>query len=151
MKETDKRIGRLTNRFGEIVEYMFVPNLTEEFKRFGYTFSQTQRDKIIHNPEHGISTEMDAFLENGDCAMVVEVKSKLDIKDVDDHVLRMEMVRKNADLHNDKRKLFGALASPIISPSERTYALKRGFYVIEASGENVKIIAPDGFCKPRTW
>jgi hypothetical protein len=74
--------------------------------------------------------------------MVVEVKTTLRNEDVDDHLKRMEKVRKYADLHGDKREFLGAIAATICDKSSREYALKKGFFVIEPSGEDVKVTKP---------
>ena len=74
--------------------------------------------------------------------MAVEVKTTLRNEDVDDHLLRMEKVRQYAGIHGDKREFLGALAATIVSQSAREYALKKGFFVIEPSGEDVKITKP---------
>jgi hypothetical protein len=151
MKETDKRVGEITNRFGEMVEYMVIPNLLVQFKELGFTFTKAYPDARIADQEHQIFTEIDAFLENGDTVMIVEIKTKPRIEDIDDHLERMEKLRTYADLHRDKRQYFGAIAGIIISDSERTYALKKGFYVLEPSGETFKITVPEGKYRPRAW
>jgi hypothetical protein len=149
MKETDRQMGKLSNRFGDVIEYMFVPNLTEQFKAFGYTFTKTQRDIVIADYANDIHTEIDALLENGDYAVVVEIKTKLTQAHIDEHVERLEKVRKNADLHNDKRKFLGAIGAAVVSPAERNYTLKQGFFLIEQSGENIKITKPASL--PKEW
>jgi hypothetical protein len=149
MKETDKRVGEITNRFGEMVEYMVVPNLLAKFGELGFTFTKAYPDAKIADHEHGIFTEVDAFLENGDKVMIVEIKTKPRIDDIDNHIERMEKLRKYADWRGDKRKYLGAVAGVVISDSERAYALKNGFYVLEPSGDTFKISEPEG--KPREW
>jgi hypothetical protein len=89
MQETGRQIGKLGNRFGEMVEYMIVPNLVARFKELGFEFNETHRDTVIANKEHNIFTEVDAFLENGDKVMIVEIKNKPTIDDIKDHVKRM--------------------------------------------------------------
>jgi hypothetical protein len=143
MKKTDKRVGTITNRFGEMVEYMVIPNLVVKFDKLGLTFTKATRT-IRADLEHAILTEVDAFLENGEKVMAVEIKTKPkpNIEDINDHVLRMEKLRTYADLHNDKRKYMGAMAGVVFSESEKTYALKKGFYVIEPSGDTFNITEP---------
>jgi hypothetical protein len=63
----------------------------------------------------------------------------------------MEKLRKYADLHNDRRVYFGAVAGVVFSEGEKTYALKKGFYVIEPSGDTFNIIEPKGSYHPREW
>ncbi|MDR1950006.1 MAG: hypothetical protein LBQ38_11490 [Spirochaetaceae bacterium] len=89
MKETDKRVGALTNRFGEMVEYMIVPNLVAKFHELGFEFEKTHRDTEIRDREHDIFTEIDVFLENGDKVMIVETKTKPNVEDINDHIERM--------------------------------------------------------------
>ncbi|MDR1863479.1 MAG: hypothetical protein LBQ67_06115, partial [Treponema sp.] len=60
-------------------------------------------------------------------------------------------LRKYADLHNDKRVYLGALAGVVFSESEKTYALKKGLYVIEPSGDTFTITPPTGGYHPHEW
>ncbi|GHV86151.1 hypothetical protein AGMMS50230_17590 [Spirochaetia bacterium] len=151
MKETDRRVGELTNRFGEVVEYMIVPNLVARFHDLGFEFEITHRGTEIRDTEHTIFTEIDVFLENGDKVMVVETKTKPTVADINEHIKRMEKLRKYADLHNDKRKYLGAVAGVVFGESQKTYALKKGFYVIEPAGDTFSIIEPKGKYHPHEW
>ncbi|MDR0643066.1 MAG: hypothetical protein LBG07_11475, partial [Treponema sp.] len=126
MKETDKRVGAITNRFGEIVEYMVIPNLVAKFDELGFTFTKANRSEITDR-KNNIITDVDAFLENGDTVMIVEIKSKPNVEDINEHIERMEKLRRYADLHDDKRKYLGGIAGVVFSESEKTYALKKGF------------------------
>jgi hypothetical protein len=90
-------------------------------------------------------------LENGDKVMIVEIKTKPTTDDIDDHIGRMEKLRAYADLRNDKRKYLGAIAGVVFGDGEKTYALKKGFYVIEPSGDTFTIIEPRGSYYPHEW
>jgi hypothetical protein len=46
MKAIDKRIGELTNRFGDMVEYMVMPNLLIKFEELAFTFTKANRTEI---------------------------------------------------------------------------------------------------------
>jgi hypothetical protein len=151
MKETDRRLGKLTNRFGEIVEYMIVPNLVAKFWELGFEFEKTHRDTEIVDRKHDIILEVDAFLENGDKVMIVEIKSKPNIDDVNYQIEKMEKLRTYADLKGDNRKYLGAIGGVVFSESEKMYALKNGFYVIEPSGDTFTITEPKGKYHPREW
>jgi hypothetical protein len=150
-KENAKLIGKLGNRFGEMVEHMVKPCLVEKFRELGFVFEKAHSDTTIEDKKNNIITEIDITLENGDKVMIVEVKSKPTTDDITDHIERMEKVRKYADLHNDRRKYLGAIAGMVISNSEKIFALKNGFYVIEPSGETFNITAPEGIYSPREW
>jgi predicted AAA+ superfamily ATPase len=149
-KETDKQIGRLGNRFGEMVEHLVVPNIVNKFNALNFNFDHvSENHKIKDNSGHTIA-EIDILLENGDTVIAIEVKSKPRQDDVNDHSKRLEILRKSADKNNDKRKYRGAIAGAIMDESVRDYAYKTGFYVIEQAGDTVKINIPEDFV-PRDW
>ena len=150
MKETDRRIGELGNRFGELAEHLVAPSIMEKFNALNFTFEQISQDVKITDSSGRFLAEIDILLENGDTVIFVEVKSKPLQKDVDDHVSRMEILRRRADTRNDTRKFQGAIAGAIMHDSVRDYAHKTGFYVIEQTGDTVKISIPEDFT-PRQW
>jgi hypothetical protein len=152
MKATDKRIGEITNRFGDMVEHMVVPNLVAKFQELAFTFTKVSRDMKIIDEHNRVLAEVDAFLENGDKVMVVEIKTKPDMSDIRDQEERMKKLRVYADARKDTRIYLGALAGVVISDQVKTYALKQGFYVLEPSGETFTITEPQaqGY-SPREW
>jgi hypothetical protein len=149
VKETAKQIGKLNNRFGEIVEYMIAPNLRDKFKDLGLKFHQANPNAVFSDDDNNTLFEVDVFLQNGDKAMLVEVKTALTTEDVKDHIERLEKMRAYADLHGDKRVFLGAVAGVVMTINVKEYALRQGFYVIEPSGETFNIIPPSG--KPKEW
>jgi hypothetical protein len=90
------------------------------------------------------------MLENGDIVIAVEVKAKPVPKDIDKHIERLEVLRRRADARNDTRKFQGAIAGAIMTDEVREYTHSAGFYVIEQTGDTVKINIPKDF-KPREW
>jgi exonuclease VII large subunit len=137
----NRAIGGLSNTLGSLIEHIMTPDLPRKFKQFGFTFDRITTVKWA-NGEGNIYTEIDALLENGAQAMVVEVKTTLRRDDIDDHLERMERVRIYADDHGDKREFLGAMAGAITDKAIKEYALSKGFFVIEPSGEDVKITKP---------
>jgi hypothetical protein len=148
--QTDRRLGELGLRLGDIMEHFMSPKLHEKFEALNFNFNHSSRNHEIKDRNKRRLAEIDVLLENGEYAMAVEVKTRLTSKDVKDHVKRMEILRRVADEHDDKRKYLGAVAGAVVTPEVTAYALKNGFYVIVPSGETVDIEAPDGF-KPRIW
>jgi enamine deaminase RidA (YjgF/YER057c/UK114 family) len=148
--QTDRRLGELGLRLGDVMEHFMSPKLHEKFEALNFNFNRSSRNHEIKDQNKKRLAEVDVFLENGEYAMAVEVKTRLTSRDVKDHVKRMEILRKVADAHGDKRKYLGAVAGAVVTPEVIAYALKNGFYVIVPSGETVDIEAPDGF-KPRIW
>jgi predicted nuclease of restriction endonuclease-like RecB superfamily len=148
-EDFNRRLGALTNLFGDFTEAMLAPKLCEEFTEFGLDFSKASRNIEIKDTVNNISMEVDFLLENGDKAVLVEVKTKLTVERVNKHIERLEKMRRYADLRGDKRAFLGAVAGVIVTDEAKDYALDRGFYLIEPSGENLNITPPNG--KPKEW
>ena len=83
--------------------------------------------------------------------MLVEVRTKLSIDDVDEHIERIGKIRHYMDARCDNRKLVAAVAGGIISENVLKYAQRKGLFVVQQTGDSVAIAsAPDGFV-PREW
>ena len=149
IKEIGKRFGDFTNRFGEVVEYMVAPNLQDKFNDLGFDFHEVSTNHKVNSKKNNIRFQVDVFLQNGDTAMLVEIKTKLAINDINEHIKRLEKMRMFANLRGDKRAFLGAVAGVIVESDEREYALSNGFYLIEPSGETFNITPPHN--KPKEW
>jgi hypothetical protein len=136
-------LGKLGNRLGELIEHLTASNIIEKFQDLGYCFTRISRDHRLKDANKRVLAEIDILLENGEYAMVVEVKSVLTVTDVKEHVRRMTILRQHADEHNDKRIYVSAITGALIANEARTFALESGFYVIEQSGDTVRIKAPE--------
>jgi len=145
IKETQKNLGGLNNTLGSMVEHILTPNLPQKFRKLGYSFNRIATYKFAE----GVYAQIDGMLENGTQAVAVEVKTTLRQGDIDDHIDRMEKIRKYADEHGDKRQFMGAMAATITDAPTKNYALKKGLFVIEPSGEDVKVTKPE--TEPRVW
>ena len=150
-KKTDRIIGELGNRFGELAEHLVMPGIIEKFNALGFHFTIEAENAKFKDPKTGkILAEVDIHLVNGDIVIAVEIKAKLSEKDVDKHISRMEILRSMADSRGDKRKYRGAIAAAIVKDEVRNYTLKSGFYLFEQSGDTMKLDLPEGFI-PREW
>jgi hypothetical protein len=58
-------------------------------------------------------------------------------------------MRLYANFRGDKRKFLGGIAGVIMTGRVRDYALSKGLFVIEPSGETFNITSPKG--KPKEW
>ena len=147
--EYNRRIGHLDNLFGEVAEYMIAPKLREKFKEFGLDFPRANRNVSVNDKMNEIYLEIDIILENGDKAMLVEIKTKLTTDRINKHIERLEKMRKYTDLHGNKRSFLGAVAGVVVTEEVKNYALNEGFYLIEPSGDSFNITPPNG--KPKEW
>jgi hypothetical protein len=148
-KEYNKRFGDIDNRFGEVVECMISPSLLDKFIDLGLEFQTASANFKVRDHKNKIYFEIDVFLQNGDAAMLVEIKTNLSIRYINDHIARLEKMRIFADLHSDSRTFLGAVAGIVIPSEVKQYALENGFYLIEPSGENFNITPPHN--KPKEW
>jgi hypothetical protein len=148
-EELDKRIGSLTNLFGDVTEAMIAPKICEKFEEFGFSFLRANANVRFNDRANDLSFEVDLMLENGEKAMLIEAKTKLTLERVDKHILRLEKMHKYANLHGDKRIFLGAVAGIVVTDEIRDYALSQGFYFIEYAGENFYITSPNG--EPKKW
>jgi hypothetical protein len=157
MQETDKKIeaasriaGNLGNKLGIVVEHLVLANIKEKFNALGYVFTKMGPGVIIEDKAKKIITEVDALLENGEYVLAIEVKTQLRVEHVNEHIERMEKLRRYADARGDARKFLGAVAGAVVDDSVKVYAQKKGFYVILQSGDTVTIEDP-AESKPREW
>ena len=152
MKETDRLIGNLGNRFGELSEHLVAHGIVKKFNAIGFDFAEIspggREFKDPKTKQH--LAEVDIILENSDIFIAIEVRLKLRKLDVDEHINRMEVLRRIADSKNDKRKYQGAIAAAITTTETKNYAHESGFYVLEQSGDTMKLDLPEGFT-PRNW
>ncbi|MDR1302125.1 MAG: hypothetical protein LBK43_06610, partial [Treponema sp.] len=143
MKELQKSMGDLSNRFGELAEHLVIPNIIEKFNALDYHFKDTGKERKFRDPETGrIEAEFDILLENSKYSIAVEVKTKPKEKDVAKHIGRLKFFRSYKDREGDNREIRGAIAGAIMPEGVRHEALGAGMYVIEQSGDTVRIEEP---------
>jgi hypothetical protein len=149
MKELQKSMGYLNNRFGELAEHLVLPNIIQKFNALHYHFKQASNNHKLFNPETGqVAAEFDILLENDTSSIGVEVKAKPAEKDLLEHIQRLELLRNYKYEDGDTRAIRGAIAGAIMSESVRRAALGAGLYVIEQTGDTVKIEEPP---RLRAW
>jgi hypothetical protein len=142
-----RQIGGLHRSFGEIAEHLVAPGIEKRFNQLGYHFDEMapKGHKIIDKETGKVLTEIDILLENGDTIIVVEVKAKPAIQDIEHHIKRIEILRNRRHSINDKRKILGAIAGAIYEDEVKEAVREAGFFVIEQSGDTMKIDMPEGF------
>jgi len=150
MKGTDMTDN--PNRFSvDSFGYIDLPNLMQKFHEIGFVFERSYKDAVINDKKHHISFRIDITLEGSDKILIVDAKAKPTNKDITGHVERMKKVRQYGDLHGEKRKYLGAISGVKFNDNEKSFAMKNGFYVIELSGNNFNITAPEGAYSPVEW
>ncbi|MCL2293377.1 MAG: hypothetical protein FWC36_00695 [Spirochaetes bacterium] len=151
IKELSKQMGGLHNSFGELAEHLVAPGIAERFNKLGYHFDDIScgRRQIL-DENRKVKAEIDILLENGDFIIAVEVKSEPKEKDIERHIKRLGILREHRNKHRDTRKILGAIAGAIFPHEVKELALEAGFYVLEQSGDTMKMDIPDDFI-PGEW
>jgi hypothetical protein len=153
VRRNSKQMGDLHRRFGQLAEHLVVPGIAKRFNELGYNFGSMlpKGQKIFDEKTGKIKTEIDLILENGKTILAVEVKTRPVIQDVEHHIKRLEILRDHRrGISNDHRKVQGAIAGAIYEDDVKEAVREAGMYVIEQSGDTMKIDMPDGFI-PREW
>jgi hypothetical protein len=148
-KEVDKKIGELGNRLGDFVEGLIKPSVVRLFQERGIPVHKTYSDVSANNPELGLATQIDLLVINGDACVLIEVKSKLSVDDVNDHIERMGKFKPLFPEYASK-KAYGAVAAMVIPDDVAKYAYRKGFFIIAQKGEMAVMLNDDKF-RPVAW
>jgi hypothetical protein len=145
-EKTNKLVGALGSRLGEIIECMVEGGIVDKFQALGYEITQCARSVKFGSKKSGTDGQVDLFLENGEIAILIEVKTTLETSDVRRHIERLKKYRRYADAKGDKRRFIGAVAGAVIEGESKEFALESGMYVIVQAGDLFEIIpSPEGF------
>jgi hypothetical protein len=151
IKQNNEQYGGLSRSFGEIVEHLVAPGIVEKFNEMGYHFGEVYEGGAKIFDENGQKkAEIDILFENGETVLAVEVKSKPNNKDINEHIKRLKILREKRREKNDGRKIIGAIAGAVFKDNVKEAAQKAGFYVIVQSGDTMKIDMPEGWA-PRCF
>jgi hypothetical protein len=148
-RELERRIGELGGRLGDFVEGLIKPSVARLFQERGIPIHKTYSDVSANNPELALATQIDLFVINDNACALIEVKSKLSVDDVNDHLERMEKFKPLFPEYADK-KAFGAVAAMVIPEDVARYAYRKGFFVIAQKGETAEMLNDAQF-EPRAW
>jgi hypothetical protein len=63
----------------------------------------------------------------------------------------MQLIRKYPPAEVKGKKLVGAIVGAVVAPEAREYAEQKGFFVLELTGEDVRLLEPPEGFKPKEW
>jgi hypothetical protein len=151
IKRNGRQMGDLHNKFGKLAEHLVVPGIAKRFNELGFHFDDiAPHGRKILDEQGKIKAEIDALLENGEYAVAVEIKTQPKVTDIAHHERRLEILREHRNKRHDDRKIYGAIAGAIFEPEVKKATLDAGMYVLEQSGDTMKLEKPDDFV-PRVW
>jgi len=145
-------VGGLHNSMGDLIETLFMPHLGEKFDSYGYNLKRMFRRVPIYDDDNRVRSDIDILLSNTTVCMAVEVKRWLETTDhVDRHIKRMQLIRQYPPAEVKGKKLLGAIVGAAVTPEAREYAEQSGFFVLEFSGEDVRLLEPPKGFQPKEW
>jgi hypothetical protein len=145
-----KNLGGVGNTLGDIVEGMLTSDLFKKFFLMGYDFDESISNyDVCEKGTKRLLAEVDKLMFNGTIALAIEAKATLSVHDVNEHLKQMAVLQSAPNRLLNGKKLYGAMAGAKITRKAKNYALQKGFFVIEPSGDTVTIASPEG--KPTAW
>ena len=150
VEEVAKNLGGIGNMLGDIAEGLLTTDLFEKFHALGYDFEESIANyEVCEKGTKRLLAEIDMLMINGTMALAIEAKTQMTVRDVDQHLKHMKLLHSQPNRLLGDRKLYGAMAGIKVTKKARIYAIQKGFFVIEPSGDTVKIEAPAG--NPAVW
>ncbi|MDR1269160.1 MAG: hypothetical protein LBK82_06520 [Planctomycetaceae bacterium] len=146
-KRTDIELGRLGNRFGEMIEHLVAAGVADRFNEMGYHFHGVSAGNFKAKDEKGQTiAEVDILLENDDFFVAVEIKSKPRMDDIADHIDQLKILQQYFAKHRGKeKKVIGAIAGAVFADHIKKAVIANGLYAIVQSGDTIKIDVPKDF------
>ncbi|MCB1192490.1 MAG: YraN family protein [Leptospiraceae bacterium] len=146
LKETDKKIRSLeklfTGQWGKLMESLVEGDLIPLLNARGIFVNQTsQRLKKIFNNQ---DFEIDIVAKNGKEVVFVEVKTTLTPDDVKDFLNKLQIIKTVFPEYADNI-VYGAIAYLRSESDAHLRAIRKGLFVIRATGKSASIINSEDF------
>ncbi|MDR2494732.1 MAG: hypothetical protein LBD24_05860 [Spirochaetaceae bacterium] len=141
MRELWWNIEELHHSLDKLVEEVFYSDVWEAFKAFGYRFTQGGRSMGFVE-DCRIVAESGVYFKDENALMLVEVKTRVTERDVDEHLKRMETIRRYMDERNDTWNLIGAVAGAVLPGAVLQYAHERGLYALSRKDGAFTVVDP---------
>jgi hypothetical protein len=140
-------LGRLGNRLGEFIEEMVYPAAVRLFQERGIDIHEVYRN--VSAKRNGEGIEIDLLVVNNNDVVAIECKSNLSIDDVNEHLARLEKIKRLLPAQATKN-VMGAVTGMLIPDNVAQYAYKKGLFVIGQTGEQL-VIRNDEKFKAKIW
>jgi hypothetical protein len=145
-------VGGLNVSMGELIETLFGPHIGEKFDAYQYNLKRIFKRVPIYDDASRQRGEIDLLLSNTTVCMALEVKRWLDgTAEIDKHIQRMKLIRQYPPAEAKGKKLLGAMAGAVVTVEAREYAEANGFFVLELTGDDVRLLEPPEHFQPKEW
>jgi hypothetical protein len=147
LQRLSKQIGDLGGTWGLFVENLVAPACETLFLERGIPVHQVSQR--IKKRKGGETLEIDILVLNQEHTLVVEVKSRLSVADVQEFIADLQRFRDFFPEYS-QNQLYGAVAGIIIDEGADRYAYRQGLFVLAQSGETITLLNNDEF-QPKAW
>ena len=141
MKRTDEKLerigitlGNVTRNQGDVAEEFFLQSLLKDNHLGSIRFDDVVKNMEKHRGQ--IQEEYNLVMTNGDAIGIVEVKYKAHTNDLDKLDRKMKHFKKLFPIYQNYKQ-YGAIASFHINDDAKKEALRRGYFVLQRSGDLV--------------
>jgi len=130
---------------------MVRPTAVKLFKDRGVDVHEVHQNIESQRFNNGVNEgiEVDLLVVNNADVIAIECKSNFSIDDVNEHLTRLEKIKRLLPAYADK-KVMGAISGMILPDNVARYAYKKGLFVITQSGEHL-VIRNDLKFKAKIW
>jgi hypothetical protein len=147
VEKVSTSVGRLSNRLGQFIEEMVYPAAVRLFQERGIDIHEVYRG--VEGKRNGEGIEIDLLVVNDGDVVAIECKSNLSIDDINEHLERLEKLKRVLPAYINKN-VMGAVTGMVIPDNVAQYAYKKGLFVIGQTGEQLFIRNDDKF-KAKVW
>ena len=142
-RRVDKLEKLFTGEWGKLVESLVKGGVVKMFNERNILINDIarEREKRVGDTTY----EFDIIAVDGDEMVVVEVKSTLDLEDLDNFIDKMKLFRSIFGEYKDKKKIHGAVAYLKENRGAAKRAMSEGLWVIRATGDSSSMINPENF------
>ena len=139
MKRTDEKLermgitlGNVTNNQGDVAEEFFFNSLANDTHLGSIYFDDIEKN--THKRRGKAEEEYDIIMTNGEVIGIVEVKYKAHENDLDKLDRKMQSFKQLFPIYQNYKQ-YGAIATFHINDAAKREALKRGYFVLQRSGD----------------
>lgn len=130
-----KMLGGISKSQGDVTEDFFYNSLIKNNHLGEITFDDITKNMEKHRGK--TQEEYDIFLTNGESIAIVEVKYKAHLENIAKLDRKFDNFKKLFPIYKDY-KLYGAMASFYFNQDTKDELLKKGYFIIERSGDLIK-------------
>ena len=132
--------GNIGQNQGDVAEEFFFNSLANDTHLGSIHFDDIEKNS--HKRRGKTEEEYDIIMTNGDAVGIVEVKYKAHENDLDKLDRKMQNCKKLFPIYQNYKQ-YGAIASFQINDTAKREALKRGYFVLQRSGDWVHTESSD--------